>query len=159
MSTTEHRSRLDTTPTIIIAIGDSGIRDAQEIYRKAKQEGAEDQLLVIWINSRSEFPEHDADAIRPFRLKKPEKEHIEQDRSARTYVSVGRELQDVMGAKRWREIARYYIDSVDNITRLEGFLETQITRFMKGFLQDQSVKGPDGANIILTAIIVGVISA
>ncbi|WP_435064132.1 tubulin-like doman-containing protein [Halobaculum sp. EA56] len=151
MSTTTHKSRLDTTPTIVIAIGDSGIRDAREIYHKAKKEGVADQLLVIWINSRSEFPEHDADGIRTFRLEKPGTEHIERDREARAYVSAGREIRDIMGAKRWREVARYYLDTVENISRLEGFIETRITRFMKEFLQDQSIKGPDAANVILTA--------
>lgn len=148
---TSNRTRLGTTPTVVIALGDSGIRDARKIHEKAEAEGVADQLLVIWINSRSEFPENTAPGVKTFRLKKPDKQHIQRDQSARSYVSSEREIKETMGAKRWREIARYYIDTPENISRLEDFLRTRIERFITGFLQDNSINGPDGANIILTA--------
>lgn len=143
--------QLQTTPTIVIALGDSGIRDAEEIYEKAKAEGVEDRLLVIWINSRSEFPDHAVDGIKTFRLEKPDKQHIRTDINTRPYVDNDRKIRDLMGAKRNRDVARYYVDSPENISTLERFLRTRIKRFLTEFTGDPSINGPDGANVILTA--------
>lgn len=142
------RSRQDATPTLIVGLGDAGMRDSVQMLEKAKAENIAGAVEMVGINTRADFPDV-GDRFTRLQLSRPESQYIASDLRKRPYISEDQQVNQMAGSRRNPEVARYLADTPDNIVKVEQKFKTTIHSFIKPFVRNTD-HNVDAVNIIIT---------
>jgi len=123
------------TPTIVIGIGEAGVRMLSRFQEVVESEQLdEDRYLLLGIDTKEGDIEKNFPALSEQNrhvLFQPKKRRWEQKTERFSYLEPGDEPADTGGVTRQRPLARAHIDDSENFPALEGFLETRIGNFVE----------------------------